>query len=73
MSSASYGLIFIFLAAGFSLGWYANRSIAAHGDVKSTKGKLPGYRKTRHRTGIVAMILALVIGVVVFDIIHPHP
>ena len=73
MSSASYGLIFIFLAAGCALGWYANRSIAAHGDVKSTRGKLPGYRKTRHRTGVVAMILALVIGVVVFDLIHPHP
>lgn len=73
MSSASYGLIFLFLAAGCTLGWFANRSIAAHGDVKSTKAKLPGYRKTRHRTGVLAMILALVIGVVVFDLIHPHP
>jgi len=73
MSSASYGLIFVFLVAGCALGWFANRSIAAHGDVKSTKGKLPGYRKARHRNGVLAMILALVIGVVVFDLIHPHP
>ncbi len=50
MSSASYGLIFVFLAAGCVLGWFANRSIAAHGDVKST----------------------FVIGIVVFDLIHPH-
>jgi hypothetical protein len=73
MSAASYGLMLIFLGAGFALGWYANRSILAHGDVKSTKNKLPGYRKARHRNGIAALILAFVIGVVVFDLIHPHP
>jgi len=72
MSSASYGLLFIFLAAGCALGWFTNRSIAAHGDVKSTKGKLPGYRKSRHRNGVFAMILAFVIAVVIFDLIHPH-
>ncbi len=73
MSAASYGLVLMFLGAGFALGWYANRSIAAHGDVKSTKKKIPGYRKTRHHNGIVALILAFVIGVVVFDLIRPHP
>ena len=73
MSAAAYGLVVIFLCAGFALGWFANRSIAAHGDVKSTKNKLPGYRKTRHRNGIVALILAFVIGIVVFDLIRPHP
>jgi hypothetical protein len=73
MSAASYGMVLIFLCAGFALGWFANRSIAAHGDVKSTKGKLPGYRKTRHRNGILALILAFVIGVVAFDLIRPHP
>jgi hypothetical protein len=73
MSSASYGLVLIFLAAGCFLGWFANRSVAAHGDVKSTKKKIPGYRKSRHHNGIVALILAFVIGIVVFDLIHPHP
>jgi hypothetical protein len=72
MSSASYGLVLIFLAAGCFLGWFANRSIAAHGDVKSTKRKLPGYRKTRHHNGIVALILAFVIAIAAFDLIHPH-
>jgi len=72
MSSASYVLVLIFLAAGCFLGWFANRSFAAHGDVKSTKRKLPGYRKSRHYNGIVALILAFVIGIVVFDLIHPH-
>ncbi len=73
MSSASYVLVLIFLAAGCVLGWFANRSVAAHGDVKSTKKKIPGYRKSRHYNGVVALILAFVIGIVVFDLIHPHP
>ncbi len=73
MSSASYGVALIFLGAGCALGWYANRSIAAHGDVKSTKRKIPGYRKARHHSGLVAIILAFVIVVVVFDLIRPHP
>jgi hypothetical protein len=72
MSLASYGLIFIFLGAGFALGWYANRAYAAHGDVKSTKAKIPGYRKTRHRNGLITIILAFVIGVVALGILHPH-
>lgn len=72
MSSSSYGLVLIFLSAGCALGWYANRSFAAHGDVKSTKRKIPGFRKSRHHNGIITIILALVIGVVVFDLIHPH-
>lgn len=72
MSSSSYGLVLIFLGAGCALGWYANRSFAAHGDVKSTKKKIPGYRKSRHHNGIITVILALVIGVVVFNLISPH-
>jgi hypothetical protein len=73
MNSASYGLVLIFLGAGCALGWYASRSVAAHGDVKSTKKKIPGYRKTRHRSGVVAILLAFVIFVVVFDLVRPHP
>ena len=70
MSSASYGLVLIFLTAGCTLGWYANRAYAAHGDVKSTKKKIPGFRKSRHRNGIITVILAFVISVVVFDLIR---
>lgn len=72
MSSASYGLVLIFLGAGFALGWYANRAHAAHGDVKSTKAKIPGFRKSRHRNGFITALLAFVIGIVVFGLLHPH-
>jgi len=72
MSSASYGLALIFLGAGCALGWYANRAFASHGDVKSTKAKIPGYRKSRHHNGVITIVLALVIVVVVFDLLRPH-
>ena len=72
MSSASYGLILVFLAAGFTLGWHANRAYAAHGDVKSTKAKIPGYRRARQRSGFITAILVFVIGFVVLGLLHGH-
>ena len=72
MSSASFGLVLITLCAGFALGWYANRAYAAHGDVKSTKAKIPGYRKNRHRNGFITILLAFGIGVVVLGLLHPR-
>jgi len=72
MSGASFGVALVFLAAGGALGWFANRAAVSHADVKSTKAKLPGYRKTRHRSGVITIILAVVIGIVVLSVIHPH-
>jgi hypothetical protein len=72
MSPAAYGLALVFLLAGCALGWYANRAYASHGDVKSTKAKIPGYRKSRQHNGIITIILFLVLAVIVFDLIHPH-
>jgi len=70
MSSVSNGLTLIFLLVGCALGWYANRAYAAHGNVKSTKRKIPGYRKSRQHNGVVTVILAFVIGIVVFGLLH---
>jgi hypothetical protein len=72
MSPASYGLGLVFLAAGCTLGWFANKAYASHGDVKTTKGRIRNYRRSRHHNGIVAIIMALVILFVVFDLIRPH-
>jgi hypothetical protein len=72
MSPATYGLILVFLAGGLTLGWFSNKAYSSHGDVKTTKGRIRNYRKSRHHNGLIAIILALVIGVVVFDLIHVH-
>ncbi|HTS96335.1 MAG TPA: hypothetical protein VMI33_06905 [Streptosporangiaceae bacterium] len=40
---------------GCILGWHANRAHAAHGDIKTTHGRISGYRKTRMRSGLIAI------------------
>lgn len=73
MKPADYGLILIFLTLGAVLGWWASKAYASYGDVKTGKQRLRGYRKARGRNSIVTAILALVIGVVVLDLLRPHP
>lgn len=70
MSAATGGFVLVFLVAGCMLGWRAGRAYASHGDVKSTKKKIPGYRKSRQRNGVITIILAFVICVVVLDLMH---
>ena len=73
MRPVDYGLVLIFLISGSVLGWFANKAYASHGDVKTGKQRLSGYRKSRHRNGFITAVLAFVIGIVVFDLLRPHP
>jgi uncharacterized membrane protein len=57
MHAAGAGLAIVVLMVGITAGWYANRAHAAHGDVKSTRGRIPGYRRTRARSGLIAVAL----------------
>jgi hypothetical protein len=49
-----------FLAVGCMLGWHAQRAKSAHGDVRVTKGRLPGFRKTRMRSGLYVLTLVVI-------------
>ena len=60
-----------FLAVGCMLGWHAQRARSAHGDVKVTKNRLPGFRKTRMRSGLYVLML-LVISVLVMSALAHH-
>jgi divalent metal cation (Fe/Co/Zn/Cd) transporter len=54
----------IVLVVGCFLGWHANRAYFANGDVKSTHGRISGYRRTRLRSGLIAvgvLIVALLV------------
>ena len=55
MSSAAIVIGFIVLVVGCVLGWHANRTYAAHGDIRTTKGRITGYRKVRLRSGLMAL------------------
>jgi hypothetical protein len=72
MSPAAIGLIIIFLVVGCLVGWYSQKTSAAHGDVKVAKTRLAGGRRTRWRSGIVVLILGLVVLLAVRDVLHPR-
>ncbi len=55
MSAAAVGIALIVLIVGCILGWHANRAHAAHSDIKTTHGRISGYRKTRLRSGLWAI------------------
>lgn len=67
MGPAAIALVLIVLIVGCLLGWHANRAHAAHGDVRTTRGRLPGFRKTRTRSGLITIILAVVVLLILSD------
>jgi len=54
-SAAIFFIALIVLVVGCFLGWHANRAYFANGDVKSTHGRISGYRRTRMRSGLIAV------------------
>jgi hypothetical protein len=65
-----FGIAVIVLAVGCLLGWHANRARAAHGDIKSVKGRIPGYRKTRTRSGLITIGLVIAVLAIIHDLYH---
>lgn len=55
MAGSALGLVIIVLAIGAAAGWHASRAHAAHGDIKTVRGRIPGYRKTRLRSGLIVI------------------
>jgi hypothetical protein len=59
MTAVAIGAIAIFLGIGVGFGWHWQKSFAAHGDVKVAKTRLRTGRKTRLRSGIYAILIAI--------------
>jgi phosphotransferase system glucose/maltose/N-acetylglucosamine-specific IIC component len=57
---AAFGIAVLVLIIGSLLGWHANRTYGAHGDVKTTRGRIAGYRKVRLRSGLWALAFAII-------------
>lgn len=64
-------IIIGFMAVGCMLGWHAQRARSAHADVRSTKGRLPGFRKTRMRSGLY-LVLFVGIALLVMSALVRH-
>jgi hypothetical protein len=72
MNPTAIGLIIIFLVVGCVLGWFSQKTSAAHSDVKVAKTRLAGGRKTRWRSGMLVLVVGVAIILAVKDFIHPH-
>jgi len=72
MSPTAIGLVIIFLVVGCLLGWYSQKTTAAHGDVKVAKTRLAGGRRTRWRSGVLVLIVGVVVILAVKDVLHPR-
>jgi ABC-type Fe3+ transport system permease subunit len=69
MSSDAAVLALVVLALGGLMGWHANRARAAHGDLRTTRGRLPGFRQTRLTSGLIAIVMLVVALFVIHDLI----
>jgi hypothetical protein len=67
---AAVGIAVIVLVVGCILGWHANRAHAAHGDIRTTRGRISGYRKTRLRSGLMALGLVVAVLFILAAVVH---
>jgi H+/Cl- antiporter ClcA len=72
MSQEAIVVVIVFLAVGLTLGWYSQKTTAAHSDVKVAKTRLRGGRRTRWRSAVVVAILGLITLLAVKDVLHPR-
>ncbi len=49
--------VIIFTAIGVAAGWHFRRAQAANNDLKVHKGRIPGFRKVRARSGLLSVAL----------------
>lgn len=69
MTPAAIVIVIFFLAAGLTLGWHGQKSVAAHADVKVGHTRVKGGRRTRWRSGIVALAILVVMLIAIWDLI----
>ncbi len=72
MTPVAIGLTVAFLAAGLALGWFAQKTYAAHGDIKVAKTRMRGGRRTRWRSGLWAVLVGALLAIAVKDILFPR-
>jgi ABC-type Fe3+ transport system permease subunit len=71
MNPTAIGLIVIFLVVGCVVGWFSQKTTAAHADVKVAKTRLAGGRRTRWRSAILVFVVGAIVILAVKDFIHP--
>jgi hypothetical protein len=67
MTPVAIFIVIVFLAAGLTFGWHAQKSVAAHNDVKVGHQRVKGGRKTRWRSGVVALGVGIILLIAIWD------
>lgn len=69
MTPVAIFIVIIFLAAGLTVGWHGQKSVAAHADVKVGHARVKGGRRTRWRSGVIAFLIGVVLLIAVYDLL----
>jgi hypothetical protein len=69
MGTVTAVLALVVLALGGLTGWHAKRAHGAHGDLRTTRGRVPGFRQTRLRSGLLSIALLVIALFVIKDLI----
>jgi hypothetical protein len=72
MTPAAIGVVIVFLAVGISLGWFSQKTYAAHGDIKVAKNRMRGGRRTRWRSAVWAVVIAIGLIIAFTGVVHLH-
>jgi hypothetical protein len=72
MTPVAIFIVIVFLAAGLTLGWHGQKSVAAHSDVKVGHARVKGGRRTRWRSGLIAVLIGAVLLIAVYDLLFAH-
>jgi MFS family permease len=60
VGSAALVIAAVVLVVSLIMGWYANRTYVAHSDIKTTRGRISGYRRIRFRSGLIALVVIVI-------------
>jgi hypothetical protein len=69
MGAVTAILALVILVLGGLTGWHAKRAHGAHGDLKTTRGRVPGFQQTRFRSGALSIGLLLIALFLIKDLI----
>jgi len=70
MTPAAIALIVVFLGVGGFFGWHWHTTYAAHGDIKVAKTRMRNGRRTRLRSGLWVLAIAILLVLIAKDALH---
>jgi hypothetical protein len=61
VGSAAVLVALVVLVVGGYVGWHLRHAYGANSDLKVHKNRIPMFRKTRNRSGMISLLLALAV------------